>query len=100
MADVSDPEAVRKVREQVRPLCEAARALKARILALQTEWFAGLNATVGTGTDHVLEGRAAEGVADLTCQEVTDAVGNLLAIAAAANDQNLSKPCVRPLAAS
>lgn len=101
MADVIDPASVRFVKEQVRVLCERARALKAEIDAMTTTWNAGINATIGSsGTDHVIENRAADGVADLTPLQAAQAVGNLIAMGAAINPQIISAPCVRPLSAS
>lgn len=97
MADVTDPEAVRFVSQQVRPLCERARALMAEITSMSVTWFAGKNTVIGTGSGHVIEARSSEGVNDLTEDQVTNAVANLIAVAAAGNSQVLSVPCVRPL---
>lgn len=98
--DITDPVAIRFIREVVRPLCEAQRALDARYAALQTEWFAGMNTTIGSGSGFVKEDRQAEGVANLTQDQVTNAVANMLAILAAASPEVLSVPCVRPLQAT
>lgn len=98
MADITDPAAAKFVKEEVRQLSEAARALKARILSLQTKWFAGMNVTIPNTADHVVEGRLQlEGVADLTGAQVTGAVGQLLGAAGALNDEIISIPCVRTL---
>ena len=101
MADVTDPSAAKFVREQVRPICEDIRAIAARITATQTTWYAGMNTLIGNSTtDHVIEGRTAEGVPDLTTAEVTNAVANFIAILTASNSQIISIPCVNALSAS
>lgn len=100
MADVTNPAGAKFVREQVRPLCEEARAFGARVAAMQTAWFAGMNTVIGSGAgDHVIESRSAEGVPDLTSAQVTNAVSNLLAMLGAGNAEIISIPCVRPLEA-
>ncbi len=100
MADITDPQAVRFVNEEVRPLCEEVRALKARILATQTEWFAGMNTTIPNTSDSLEDGREAEGVSRLTGAQITNAVGVLIAVATEVNDEIISLPCVRPLQAN
>lgn len=101
MANVIDTSALKFVREQVRPLCEEARALNARIVAMQTTWNAGMSAIIGSsGTDKVVENRTDEGVPDLTSLQVAQAVGSLLAMLAASNSEIVSVPCVRPLEVS
>jgi hypothetical protein len=97
MPDVTDPEAIRFVSEQIRPLCEAARALNVRIDAMTTAWFAGLNADFPNDSSAVDDGREDEGVSRLTGANVNSAVGNLIAMKAASNSEILSLPCVRPL---
>lgn len=97
MPDIVDPEAVRYVNEVVRRLAEKARGLKAEILAAQTQWYAGLNVAIPNTTDLVADGREAEGVSRLTGADVNNAMGQLIALASAINDEIISKPCVRPL---
>jgi hypothetical protein len=97
MAAISDPRVIKFVNEQVRPLSEEARALKARIGSLTTDWFGGLNLVVLNTTDLIADGRDAEGVSRLTGADVNSAVSNLIAAHDAINDQIVSKPCVRPL---
>jgi hypothetical protein len=99
MADVTDPNVIRFVNEQVRPLCEQARALKARVGAMTTDWFAGINAKVPNDASAIQDGRTAEGVSRLTGANVNSAVGTLIAAHDAINDQVAALPCVRPLAA-
>jgi hypothetical protein len=96
---ITDPEAVRFVNEQVRPLCEEARALMARVGAMTTSWNAGINASFSNNADTLENGREAEGVSRLTALQVSQAVGQLQAVSAL-NTEIIAKPCVRPLAAS
>lgn len=96
---ITDPEAVRFVNEQVRPLCEKARAMVAEILALQTVWFGGLNASFPNDATALDDGREAQGVSRLTGAQINSAVGILLAMSGASNAEIIAKPCVRPLAA-
>ena len=96
---ITDPEAIRFVNEQVRPLAEEMRSLKARIRAMQTAWFAGLNQEFPNSADPVEDGRQAEGVSRLTGANVNSAVGIAIAVADSVNDEIVSLPCVRPLQA-
>lgn len=100
MADITDPRIIKFVNEQVRPLCEEARALKARIASATTDWFAGLNALTPNDASAVADNRDAEGASRLTGADVNSAVGNLISAHDAINDQVVSKPCVRPFTAS
>jgi len=101
MAEITNAEAIRFVNEQVRPLCEAARALKARIDAAQTQWYGGIDAHFATAEDTVEDGREDQGVSRLTAGDVTTAIAQLLKTAtgqaAEWNDAVVSKPCVRAL---
>jgi hypothetical protein len=97
VANITDARVIRFVNEQVRPLAEEARALKARIGSLTTDWFGGLNLVVLNTPDLIADGRDAEGVSRLTGADVNSAVSNLIAAHDAINDQIVAKPCVRPL---
>lgn len=98
---ITNNEAVRFVNEQVRPLCEKARAFNAEVLAMQTLWFSGLNLLFpNDAAENVADGRASEGVSRLNGANVNSAVGTLIAMAAASNAQIIEKPCVRGLHAS
>jgi len=101
MAQITNPEAIRFVNEQIRPLCERARALKAEIAAMQTNWYGGLNGEFdgNGGADTVEDGREAEGVSRLIGGEVTNAVAQLFAVLDL-NAEIIAKPCVRALQVS
>ena len=99
---ITDPEAIKFVNEQIRPLAESVRALKARIDATTVKWFAGLNTVIGTSADDTIEdGRDAEGVSRLTSADVVALLTQLLAIQTALNQGGVAavveKPCVRAL---
>lgn len=96
---ITNPEAVKFSNEQIRPLCEEARALMARITSMQTSWFAGVNTEFPNDTTAVADNRDAEGASRLVGTDINGAVSNLLAILAASNAQIISKPCVRALSA-
>lgn len=95
---ITNPEAIKFVNEQVRPLAEEARAFVARIAAMQTLWFSGVNGNVPNDTTLLADGRDADGSSRLTGADINSAVGNLIAMAAASNAQIIQKPCVRPIA--
>lgn len=97
MAAISDPNAIKFINEQVRPLAEAARALKARIGSLTTDWFAGLNNTITNTSDLIADGRENQGVSRITGADVTNLVGNLISAHDVLNDQIVQKPCVKPI---
>lgn len=95
MAQITNPEHIRFVNEVVRPLCEEARAFRARVAALSTQWFLGTNNAFAAPADTVEDGREAEGVSRLTANDVTNAVAQLLDFAP--NAEIIQKPCVRML---
>lgn len=97
---ITNPEAIRFVNEQVRPLCEKARALSAEIAAMQTLWFGGLDANFPNDATALDDGRDAQGVSRLTGAQIQLAVGVLIAMHGQANAEIIAKPCVRPLTAS
>jgi len=94
---ITNPESIRFVNEQIRPLCEEVRALVARVGAMNTSWQAGLNVTFPNDSTAVADNRDAEGVSRLTGADIQSAVGILLAVTAASNSQIISKPCVRAI---
>ena len=100
MADIVDTRAIKFSNEQVRPLCEDARALKARITAMSNDWFAGINVLFPNDTSNLIDNRTLEGVNELTGADVNSAVGDLINAGTALNDQIVAKPCVRVLAST
>lgn len=95
---ITDPQAIRFVNEVIRPLSEEARALKARIAAAQTQWFAGLNQAFPNDISIVEDGRHdTEGVSVLTGANVNSSMSVLIGAANQLNDEIVSLPCVRQL---
>ena len=97
MVDITDPQAIRFVNEQVRPLAEALRAFKARSDAAVVDWYAGLNAMFPNDASPVVDGREAEGVSRLTGQDINDVMYILATAVAGMGDAIIAKPCVRPI---
>lgn len=96
---ITNPEAIRFVNEQIRPLCEKVRALSAEIESMQTLWFSGLNNSFPNTSEEVDDNRESEGVSRLTGANINSAVGILIAVDGAVNDEIIQKPCVRSLRA-
>lgn len=100
MAAITDPEAIRFVNEQVRPMCEKTRALMTEIASMQTLWYAGLNNKFPNDASPVDDKRETEGVSRLTGADVTAAVANMIDIHNTHNSEIISKPCVWAMKAS
>lgn len=99
MANITNPQAIRFVNEQVRPLCEKLRALKAEFDALSPTWFGGLNTVISnSANDPIVDNRENEGVSRLSGADVHNAVAQFLAVAP--NSEIIAKPCVRALSVS
>lgn len=100
---MNDPYIIRFVNEQVRPLAETLRGLKARIDACMTQWHgAGVGTAMTADLQEPIEdGREAEGVSRLVCNDVVGLVNQLEAIQTQLNQAGVAnvvqKPCVRPL---
>jgi hypothetical protein len=97
VADIVNPEAIRFVNEEIRPLCEAARSLAARIDSMKDRWDAGISDIFANNEDVLIDGRADKGVSVLTSLNIKQAGAGLLAMRAAIDDAQISKPCVRPI---
>lgn len=96
MAQITDPEAIRFCNETVRPLCEEARALAAKVAALTTLWYGGINSKFpNSANDTVEDGREGEGVSRLTGADVNNVLTQLLGITL--NSEIIQKPCVRQI---
>jgi hypothetical protein len=96
---ITNPEAIRFVNEQIRPLCEKARALNAEINSMQTLWFSGLNVSFPNTVEVLEDNRVSEGVSILTGANINSAVGILAAMTTASNAEIIAKPCVRAFTA-
>jgi hypothetical protein len=95
---MNNPQAITFINEQVRPLCEQLRALKAKFDALAPVWYGGLNVTIPNDAQEPIEdGREAEGVSRLTGADIHGVVAQFLAVTP--NAEIIAKPCVRPLQA-
>jgi len=99
MADITDPQALKFVNEQIRPLAEALRAVKARSDAALVDWYAGLDALFPNDASPVQDGREAEWVSRLVGTDVHNLVYLLATVVAPMVDSVIAKPCVHPLSA-
>ena len=74
---IEDPRAIKFSNEQVRPLAESFRALKARVDAALVTWYGGVNALFPNDSTALSDGREAEGVSRLTGADVNSLAGVL-----------------------
>lgn len=97
---MNDPQGIRFVNEVVRPLAEQLRANKVKLEAIKVEWENGVSDLFSKGGD-IEDGREAEGVSRLTCDDVNNFMAQVLKIAlggaAALDEAIIAKPCVRAL---
>ncbi len=100
MADITDPEAIRFINEVIRPLAEDARALFAKLQAAD-EVVNRILPTIGNRpTDLVLDGRAAEGVSQISGADIHGLAAirtAMLGMATPVVQELISKVSVRPL---
>lgn len=97
---IADPEAIRFVNEQIRPLCEQTRALVVKLNSMETLWNSGLNSEFPNDATPVDDGRDAEGVSRLTGADINQVMSVLLAMMGQYNSEIVEKPCVRSLSVS
>jgi hypothetical protein len=102
---ITDPQAIKFSNEQIRPMAEKLRALKAEIDATMVTWFNGMNSLIPNSNDEMLEdGREAEGVSRLDGDDIAGLIIVVQALQAELNTagyaDRISKPCVRPLSAT
>lgn len=97
---ITNPQAIKFVNEQVRPLAEELRAVMARLTSAQTDWFGGINALFPNDSTAVADNRDAEGVSRLTGQDINSLMSTAIAVLGASNTTIIAKPCVRPLTAN
>ncbi len=97
---ITDPEALRFINEQIRPLCESTRALKVRMSAMKTMWDDHIGALIPSDTSAVEDGRESEGVSRLTGLDVNNVRNAMAVLITSIGDTVIGKPCVRPLEVS
>jgi hypothetical protein len=99
---IDNPQAIKFVNEQVRPMAERLRAIKAEIDGMMVDWFNGMDALVTNDPTPVADGREAEGVSRLTGADCVSLVVAAQAVQTALSTYAaiVAKPCVRPLSAS
>lgn len=97
MADVTSPEALRFVAEQIRPICESLRAIKIRMSAMKVLWDDHVGTLIPNDSSPIADGREAEGVSRLTGADVNNARNAMAALIAGISDTVIGKPCVRPV---
>lgn len=104
MADINNPQLNRFLNEQLRPLAEKYRALQAEAQAMldqyQSDILPILNAAANTDT--IVDGRAAQGVNQLTVGEVKQMRLGVVNINTEYEGKRtfFARPCVRPLSAT
>lgn len=93
---ITDPNAIRFINEQIRPLCEQLRAFALRADACEIAWnvlqFDNIVIDDGSPID---DKRENDGVSRLTGSEVVAAFKNFLEVRNAIQRQVVEKPCVR-----
>lgn len=97
---ITNPAAIRFVTDQIRPLCVRARADHARRQSLATQWYSGINAMFPNDSTVVEDGRAGDGVRQLTGADVNSVMNILLAMEQQYNTEIIEKPCDRPIEAN
>jgi len=99
MADIINPEAILFSNETIRPLSELARRLYYECKAAVPEW-ADVASEIPSSGGTIQDGREAEGVSRLTCDDIrvlTSFLGTYIAAYEAATESAMVKPCVRRL---
>ena len=97
MADVVNPEALRFVNEQIRPLCESLRGIKVQMASMKVLWDDHIEALIPNDASLIADGREAEGVSRLTGADVNNARNAMAALIPGISDTVIGKPCVRPI---
>jgi hypothetical protein len=104
MADITNPEAIRFCDEQVRPLAEKMRALKAEADATMVDWYGGINAEIPNDASAIDDGRESEGVSRMTGINVNSFMAQVAGYQTQLNAGGvadvISMPCVRTLEVS
>lgn len=95
-------ESIKFVNEQIRPTAEKLRALQAELAAMLATWHNGIGAAMTVDLAAPIDdGREAEGVSRLTCNDVVNLMSAVTDVHSALNEVGreavIAKPCVRPL---
>ena len=93
---------IKFVNEQIRPTAEKLRALQAELSAMLTTWHNGTGAAMTADLAAPIDdGREAEGISRLTCNDVVNLMAAVTDVQSALNEAGraavIAKPCVRPL---
>lgn len=102
---ITDPQAIKFCNEQVRPMCEKLRAIKAELDAMRTTYDAGIGSFFyGHDAEAIEDGREAEGTSRLTGADVLAFIAIAPYAVKALLETNgypeaIAKPCVRGLEA-
>lgn len=98
---ITDPEVIRFVNEEVRPIAETLRAVKIKSAAVVSRWFAdGINSRCPNDSSALEDGREIEGVSRLKGSDINSLVAQLANISSQYNSDIIELPCVRPLSVS
>lgn len=104
MSNVTNEEAVRFIREEIRPIAERSRAATTKIRSILAKWngnadfgVVGLSTLIPDEEGVVVEGREAEGIGNLTCANINSIMRGLAIAEAAYDDGLMEKACVRSL---
>lgn len=103
MADIVNQEVVRFSNESVRTICESIRKLYYTLDDMKRKWDASIAPAIAGNefTDPVVDGRAAQGVSQLTKNDVTLVAVQVNALLGVLNSPGvlnvIQKPCVRPV---
>jgi hypothetical protein len=98
---MNNPEALAFINNRMRVRCEQLRALQHLMTDDYDAWTGGINANVPNTSEAVEDGREAEGVSRLTCDEVWEVLVTLNNLLQSLNAAGVMDPihhaCVRPL---
>jgi len=95
---ITDPEVIRFINEEVRPLAEQMRAMKIKSAQIVARWFGNaINSRTPNDSTAVDDGRQTEGASRLTGADVNSLIGQAANISSQFNTDIIEKPCVRPL---
>ena len=94
---ITNPEAIRFVSEQIRPLCEKIRAIKCQLVSMKADWDGHVGALIPNDTSALEDGRESEGVSRLTGADINNTRNTLAGLITAINDSVIQKPCVRSI---